>query len=118
MRNMSIEFSVILICDNKNKPIISLYIKVPQAQTIEIIKNLLHSNSNWKLKTKLSEDYIIHLLELCLKCTYFRFRDKMYYQNEGVPMGSPISPIFVYLFMQNLVASFLPVSYTHLTLPT
>ena len=45
--------------------------------------------------------YIISLLELCLKTTYFQFQGRFFEQLQGAAMGSPISPIVANLFMED-----------------
>ncbi|OXA36910.1 uncharacterized protein LOC110862803 [Folsomia candida] len=61
----------------------------------------------------LTEEDIIFLIELCLKCSYFKFRDKIYQQKDGIPMGSPISPVFADLFMESLEDTILPNPFIH-----
>lgn len=88
--------------------VVSLFTKVSQEHTISYIKRRLREEDKWKEITKLSEDDIISLLKLCLKCSYFKFRNKIYHQKDGVPMGSPVSPIFAELFMESLEGEILP----------
>jgi hypothetical protein len=82
--------------------VVLLFTNVPQDDTIIYIKHRLKQEPKWKSITKLEEEDIICLLKLCLQCAYFRFREQIYFQNDGVPMGSPISPAFANLFMEKL----------------
>ena len=51
-------------------------------------------------RTVLSVQNIIELLRFCLHNTYFSFQNKFYEQVEGVPVGSPVSPIVADLYME------------------
>ena len=51
-------------------------------------------------RTSMTVNYIICLLEFCLKNTYFIFQGRYYEQVEGAVFGSPISPIVVNLYME------------------
>ena len=42
----------------------------------------------------------MELLELCLRSTYFTFREKYYRLTDGVAMGSSVSSIVAHLFME------------------
>ncbi|KAG8307891.1 hypothetical protein J6590_010325 [Homalodisca vitripennis] len=42
----------------------------------------------------------MELLELCTQCNYFELQGKIYHQDEGMAMGSPLSPIFANIFME------------------
>ncbi|CAL8110124.1 unnamed protein product [Orchesella dallaii] len=80
--------------------VVSLFTKVPIAETIEFIRKRLHENDKWKTRTKLSLDEVMELVTICLNTTYFRFRDKTYKQLKGTPMGSPLSPVIADLCME------------------
>ncbi|XP_021960182.1 uncharacterized protein LOC110856047 [Folsomia candida] len=86
----------------------SLYTNVPQQHTLNYIKKRLKEETKWKQITNLEEEDILQLLMLCLECSYFSFRNIIYYQKDGVPMGSPVSPIFADLFMESLGDEIVP----------
>jgi hypothetical protein len=86
----------------------SLYTNVPQEHTLTVIQNRLETKQNWQNETKLEIEDVMTLLKLCLKGTYFQFRGGMYRQVDGVPMGSPISPIFADIFLQDLESTIIP----------
>ena len=44
-------------------------------------------------------EWIISLLEFCIKTTYFQFQGRFFDQLQGAAIGSPISPIVANLFM-------------------
>ena len=45
---------------------------------------------------------VLNLLNLCLNQNYFEFNGNFYIQNEGLPMGSPLSPLLAEIFMNYL----------------
>jgi Reverse transcriptase (RNA-dependent DNA polymerase) len=71
-----------------------MYTNIPIAKTVEIIKKNKLSNVEWK-------NEIIEGLELCLSQNYFRFNNKFYIQENGLPMGSPLSPLMAEIFMNS-----------------
>jgi hypothetical protein len=79
-----------------------MFTKVPIQHTLDYIEHKLKSTDEWKTTTKLDADEFMDLLKICVKNTYFTWRKTCFKQTEGSPMGSPISPIFCELFMQNL----------------
>jgi hypothetical protein len=42
----------------------------------------------------------MELLEVCLRTTYFQADDKFFQKNEGMDMGSSLSPIVSNIFME------------------
>jgi hypothetical protein len=81
---------------------ISLFTKVPIENTLLIIRQRLESLDSWRQHTKLSVQDIMSGLELCVKNTNFLWRGNYFSQKEGSAMGSPISPVFCEIFLQNL----------------
>ena len=52
-------------------------------------------------RTVLSVQNIMELLGFCLHNIYFSFKDRFYEQVEGAAMGSLVSPIVAYLYMEH-----------------
>ena len=80
----------------------ALFTSVPLQSALIITKKKLEEDRELHLRTSMTVQHISWLLELCLKSTYFLFQGKFYQQLEGNAMGSPISPIIVNLFMEDL----------------
>ena len=80
----------------------ALFTSVPIQPAIKIIKKLLEEDQDLKQRRSMSVDHIVCLLEFCLRSTYFTFKGRFYEQQEGVAMGSPISPIVANLYMEDL----------------
>ena len=105
----SIKNSLELISKLKDKPVASnyklvsfdvssMFSKIPPKECLPLIKNYLE-----KIKINHCEkSEILELFELCIKQNYFSFGNKFYIQNEGLPMGSPISPLLADIFMENI----------------
>ncbi|OXA48236.1 uncharacterized protein LOC110855495 [Folsomia candida] len=81
--------------------VVSLFTKVPIEESLNYIKKLLNekNDGSW---TKLTNEDIMDLLEICLSSTYFKYDGKFYHQTEGTAMGSPISAIVAELYLQSL----------------
>ena len=82
--------------------VIALFTSIPIDTTINIIKKQLQEDKDLQSRTNMTIKNICCLLEFCLKNTYFKFNGEFYEQKEGAAMGSPISPIVVNLFMEDL----------------
>lgn len=41
------------------------------------------------------------MFKLCVTQNYFQYNNKYYFQNSGLPMGSPLSPLMADIFMDN-----------------
>ena len=79
----------------------ALFTSVPIQPAIDVIKKRLEEDGELQKRTIMSVQHIISLLEFCLRSNYFTFQDRLYEQQEGAAMGSPISPIVANLFMED-----------------
>ncbi|XP_071949894.1 uncharacterized protein [Antedon mediterranea] len=79
--------------------VVSLYTKTPVKEAIKTVEHCLKQDKQLNTRTKLEVVDIIEL-SLILNATYFSFKGKIYKQEEGLAMGSPISPIIANLFME------------------
>lgn len=75
----------------------SLFTSIP-INELKIILNEKVSNSNLSIHQKTE---LLEILDLCVNQSYFQFNDNFYFQTNGLPMGSPLSPILAELFMSN-----------------
>nr|CAH8826073.1 unnamed protein product [Trichobilharzia regenti] len=94
IKTTKIEEEEILVSFDVN----SLYTKIPIQMAMIALKEKLNEDNGLKDRTQLSVEEIIKGVDFCLT-TYFTFEGKIYQQNEGVAMGSPISPIIADIFM-------------------
>ena len=76
----------------------NLYPSVPTDEAIELASKLLVKNKI--LLTNFEET--IQLLEKYIKDIQFEFESDFYTQKDGLPMGSPLSPILAEIFLNNL----------------
>ena len=80
----------------------ALFTSVPIQPAIDLIKKVLEDNGELQKRTNMSVQHIIRILEFCLRSTYFTFQGRLYEQQEGAAMGSPISPIVANLLWKIL----------------
>ena len=84
----------------------SLFRNVPLDYTINIILRRIYDDN--KLYTNISKKEMKELLLLCTKNTHFTFKNEIYQQCDGVPMGSPLGPVIAGIFMVELEKSLIP----------
>lgn len=64
---------------------------------MDILNNLIErSDISTKEKSELK-----NICEICAKQNYFQFENKFFKQRDGLPMGSPISPLLAEIFLAN-----------------
>ena len=61
---------------------------------------LLDAEESSEDRTTMSPATIFQLMELCLRTTYFEFREEFYEQVDGAAMGSPLSPVIANIYME------------------
>ncbi|KAL1447922.1 hypothetical protein WDU94_008907 [Cyamophila willieti] len=79
--------------------VVNLFPSIPVPELKQVIEENLGriSDENPILKKEL-----LDFMFLCLDQNYFSFKDKIYLQKDGLPMGSPLSPLCADLFMHFL----------------
>jgi len=80
---------------------VSLFTKTPTKEACEVIRKRLENDETLKKRVNLSLVNIMELLTCVLWTTSFRFGGEIY-QQFGVAMGSPVSPIVVQMYMEVL----------------
>lgn len=78
----------------------SLFTNIPVKETLNIIENRLRNDTELKDRTKIPVEIIMELLNLCTELNYFELNGQIYRQDEGMAMGSPLSPIFANIYME------------------
>ncbi|KFD54650.1 hypothetical protein M513_04350 [Trichuris suis] len=80
-----------------------LFTSIPISCTLKLLEDLLKTDTSRHLRTKLNPFHILKLVSFCMKeGNYFRFQDSFFSQQDGAPMGSPLSPVLAEVFMEHL----------------
>jgi hypothetical protein len=79
----------------------SLFTNIPVKETLNVIETRLNQDITLTDRTKLPVNVIMELLKLCTESNYFELEGQIYRQDEGMAMGSPLSPIFANIFMED-----------------
>lgn len=82
----------------------NLFTNIPRKEVLDLIKQKI-TDANHMLDDQIKE--LINLLNLCLEQNFFSFNGETYYQNEGLAMGSPLSPILADIFMHNFESTYI-----------
>ena len=81
---------------------VSLFTSVPINEVKILVFDLLSKDCNLFKCIKLTVQDIMLCLELCFNFTVFLFKNTMYQQVFGAPMGSWISPVIANIFMAHV----------------
>jgi len=79
--------------------VISLFTNVPLNLALESISNRW---SHICRSTKIPKSEFLNAIKIILDSTFFKFNNKIYKQNFGTSMGSPLSPVIADIVMQDL----------------
>uniref|UniRef100_A0A5S6R1L5 Reverse transcriptase domain-containing protein n=1 Tax=Trichuris muris TaxID=70415 RepID=A0A5S6R1L5_TRIMR len=79
-----------------------LFTNIPIPKTLSVLKELLNNDITLVQRTKLNPFHVVKLASFCMhEGNYFRFQDRFFTQRNGVPMGSPLSPVLAEVFMEH-----------------
>ena len=79
-------------------------------EAILVISNRLQQGETLKERKSTLIPELCHLVELCLRSTYFQFGLTYFEEVQGAAMGSSFSPIVANIFMEDLEARALEMS--------
>ena len=79
----------------------SLFTNVPKEGALTAAKDLLLTDVTLKQRTNLSIDQLISGMSICLGMGYFTYDSQLYFQRQGLAMGSPISPVLANIYMED-----------------
>ncbi len=72
---------------NNELMVSSLFTNVPVEEALDIVKDRLEADHSIHDRINLSITFLIDLLNMCLKSTYFLYNNKFYQQSQGAAMG-------------------------------
>ena len=78
----------------------SLYKNIPITNTLNMIKDYVHSDDQFARITAIPQDKFLDLVNLVLTTTWNTFNSQFYQQTDGVAMGGPASSTTVEIYMQ------------------
>ena len=96
IRNVPIEDDEIMVSFD----VTSLYTNIPIIDTLNIIKDYVHSDDQFARKTAIPQDKFLDLVNLVLTTTWYTFNSQFYQQTDGVAMGGPASSTTAEIYMQ------------------
>ena len=80
----------------------SLFTSVPVQDAIDVIREVICNDDMFEQTTSITTDTMMELLRISLASTSFQFRGKHYELQDGLAMGSPLSPAVANIFMTKL----------------
>ncbi|XP_076045803.1 uncharacterized protein LOC143028046 [Oratosquilla oratoria] len=85
----------------------SMFTSIPQDLAKRTLSKTMEETLGFLENQRLSSTELMGLISMCLDSTYFRFREHIYHQRKGTPMGSPISVVVAEAVMQQFEAELL-----------
>ena len=80
--------------------VVSLFTKVPTDEALTVVRDKLAAYPLLEERTCIPRDNLMEMLIFCAETTYFRMGSDIYRQEEGVAMGSPLSPELANIYME------------------
>ena len=80
--------------------VVSLFTKVPIHETLAVVRDKLAEDPLLEERTCIPIDNLMEMLTFCVETTYFAMGSDKYRQEEGLVMGSPLSPFLANIYME------------------
>uniref|UniRef100_A0A803K0M0 Reverse transcriptase domain-containing protein n=1 Tax=Xenopus tropicalis TaxID=8364 RepID=A0A803K0M0_XENTR len=90
--------------------VVSLYTSIPHIEGLAAVQLSLEEYNDYEGPPV---EFILNLLELCLKLNYFRFETQFYQQLTGTAMGASMAPAYANLFMHQFENKYILPKYGH-----
>jgi hypothetical protein len=79
--------------------VVSLFTNVRIKESLQIIKTKLDTDQEEIQHFNLKAGVIMEILEVCMRTMYFQV-DNKFYEQEGIAMERPLSPVVSSIFME------------------
>ena len=77
----------------------SLFTSVPVGDAIKAVREIVSADPDFQERNGFSVDTFMEMVRICLSTTSFQFRNTHYELEDGLAMGSPLSPSVANIFM-------------------
>ena len=80
--------------------VVSQFTKLPTDETLAVVRDKLAADPLLEERTCIQRDNLIEMLTFCVETTYFGMGSDIYRQEEGLAMGSPLSPVLANKYVE------------------
>ena len=80
--------------------VVSLFTKIPTDEILAVVRDKLAANPLLEGRTCIPIDNLMEMLTFCVETTYFGMGSDIYRQEEGLAMGSPLSPVLANIYIE------------------
>ena len=80
--------------------VVSLFTKVPTNETLAVVRDKLAADPWLEECTCIPIDNRMEMLTFCVETTYFGMGSDIYWQEEGLAMGLPLTPVLANIYME------------------
>ena len=80
--------------------VVSLFTKVPTDETLAVVRDKLAADPLLEKRTYIPIYNLMEMLTFCVETTYFGMRYNIYRQEEGLAIGSTLSPVLANIYIE------------------
>ncbi|CAF4505833.1 unnamed protein product, partial [Didymodactylos carnosus] len=93
-------------CSLAKLDVSDMFTSIDRKKVLNTLDKLLDLDEDWKTKTALSKESLIRLFQFIIENVIFQFRDIMYYQSKGLPMGLSVSPFLADIIINEFLEKY------------